>query len=185
MLEQAILDAAWAELADQGWAGFTIGGVAERCGTAKAVIYRRWGNRVQLAQEMLARAVLAEEHAFASSGDLRTDLVRFLKAMQEFLSGPFGEAVRGVLAERADRASTLDGPVPVAVTSVIDAAVDRGDLPVPPPTLVQNLGHTLVIAELVHTAAPPSTSTIENLVDAVWLPALRHGARHGSFAADA
>ena len=53
MLEEAILTAAWDELAERGWAGFGIEGVSNRCGTAKAVVYRRWRNRVELVQEML------------------------------------------------------------------------------------------------------------------------------------
>jgi AcrR family transcriptional regulator len=55
-LEQAIVDAAWQELTERGWAGFTVEGVAARSGAAKTVIYRRWRNRVHLAQDMLLRA---------------------------------------------------------------------------------------------------------------------------------
>ena len=53
VLEEAILTAAWDELAERGWAGFGIEGVSNRVETAKAVVYRRWRNRVELVQEML------------------------------------------------------------------------------------------------------------------------------------
>ena len=43
VLEEAILTAAWDELAERGWAGFGIEGVSNRCGTAKAVVYRAGG----------------------------------------------------------------------------------------------------------------------------------------------
>lgn len=176
VLEQAILDAAWAELRERGWASFTIAGVAQRCGTAKNVIYRRWENRIQLAQEMLVRALRADGEVAPSSGDLRTDLVGFLRGLETFYTGPFGEAVRGVLLERADRTSSLTGPeVPAPVAAVIDAALDRHELVFRPSPLAQNLGHALMTSELVHTAAPLRGDAVEQLVDEVWLPALRGG----------
>lgn len=171
-LEQAILDAAWAALADRGWDGFTIGAVADRCGTAKAVLYRRWDNRVELAQDMLVRALRTRTQP-DSTGDLRADLLRFLHGMQAFYDGPFGQAVRGVLMEREDRTSSLVGPeVPAAITAIFAAAVERGDLVALPPPLVQNLGQALMTIELVHTEAPLDAAAITTLVDDVWLPAL-------------
>jgi len=98
-LDRAILDAAWEELAERGWAGFTVEGVAARSGAAKTVIYRRWRNRVHLAQEMLQVAAAAADGPFQSSGDLRTDLLRFVRDMSAFLDSPFGSAARGVICE--------------------------------------------------------------------------------------
>ena len=40
-LEEALLDAAWAELTERGYDGFTIDAVAARAGTSRAVLYRR------------------------------------------------------------------------------------------------------------------------------------------------
>lgn len=179
-LEQAILDAAWAELAAGGWAGFSVAGVAERCGTAKTVIYRRWPDRVALAQDMLVRALGAAERVVPSSGDLRTDLVDFLHGMETFLAGPFGEAVRGVVTERADRSSSLvDAPVPVPLAALVDAALERGELAARPSSFAQNLGHAVMVSELVHTGGPLTSPAIEELVDGAWLPALRHAGETG------
>jgi hypothetical protein len=41
-LEHALLDAAWDELQAVGYAGLTIEAVADRAGTSRAVLYRRW-----------------------------------------------------------------------------------------------------------------------------------------------
>ncbi|MEI5674442.1 MULTISPECIES: TetR/AcrR family transcriptional regulator [unclassified Nocardioides] len=173
VLEQAILDAAWAELGEHGWSSFTIAGVAARCGTAKNVVYRRWENRIQLAQEMLVRALRSADEVVETSGDLRSDLLGFLRGLEAFYDGPFGEAVRGVLLERADRTSSLTGPeVPFPIVAIVDAALDRGELTARPPALVQNLGHALMTSELVHTAAPLRGPAVELLLDDVWLPAL-------------
>jgi AcrR family transcriptional regulator len=47
-LQNALLDAAWEELQAGGYAKLTIERVAERAGTSRAVIYRRWRNRYEL-----------------------------------------------------------------------------------------------------------------------------------------
>jgi AcrR family transcriptional regulator len=44
-LEQALLDAAWAQLVEQGYATFTMDAVAARAGTSRAVLYRRWSDK--------------------------------------------------------------------------------------------------------------------------------------------
>jgi AcrR family transcriptional regulator len=172
-LENAVLDAAWDELSAHGWAGFSIGGVARRCGTAKPVIYRRWANRVELVQAVMARAVLAEENVVPSSGDLAEDLHTFLRTMAEFLRGPFGEVVRGSLSEPSPQAggALASSDVPAALAFVVQAAVDRGDLSACPSALVQNIGPALVVHELTHTGSPPSDELLRRVVDEAWLPA--------------
>ena len=54
-LEQAILDAAWAELCEVGYTALTIEAVAKRAGTSKPVIYRRWPSRAHLVIAAWAR----------------------------------------------------------------------------------------------------------------------------------
>jgi AcrR family transcriptional regulator len=47
-LEQAILQAAWAEILRVGFAATTMDGIAARAGTSKPVLYRRWPSRTDL-----------------------------------------------------------------------------------------------------------------------------------------
>src|ERR1700722_11909093 len=47
-LERALLDAAWEELQESGYARLTMERGADRAGTSRAVIYRRWRNRAEL-----------------------------------------------------------------------------------------------------------------------------------------
>src|SRR5580658_8726409 len=54
-LEHALLDAAWAELQDVGYAALTIEAVADRAGTSRAVLYRRWRNRPELVIAAMCR----------------------------------------------------------------------------------------------------------------------------------
>ena len=182
MLERAILDAAWIELTQVGWSGFTIEGVAERSGAAKSVIYRRWRNRTDLVQGMLNEAA-ASQPELGSSGDLRTDLIALMTDVCHFLRGPFGQAIRGATGSDDPGASPSvfsDHVVIARLQSRVDEAVGRGDLPAAPDPLAVNVGHAMVLWEFLATGSPPPADGVERLVDSVWLPALRHSGRSGS-----
>lgn len=175
VLEGAILDAAWEELAETGWGGFTVEGVARRCGTSKAVIYRRWVNRVHLAHGMLHRAISEAPVPFELEGDIRADLLSHLRTVASFLNSPFGAAVRGVVCDElpSDIGSALTGATESAVSQIVDAALERGDLTRRPTALVLNVGHALMMAEFVQTGSPPWDDVLIAIVEEVWLPALQ------------
>ncbi|MET1036804.1 MAG: TetR/AcrR family transcriptional regulator [Aeromicrobium sp.] len=174
ILEQAILDAAWLELSDRGWSGFTMEGVAARSGAAKTVVYRRWRNRADLVQHMLNEAA-SKQAEFLSSHDLREDLVRVLSDICTFVQGPFGQAIRGTLStgDLINAPSVFDSePVVARLRTVMDGAVARGDLRAEPSPLAVNLGHSVVMWEFIATGSPPTHDGVVTLVDDIWLPAL-------------
>lgn len=176
-LEDAILDAAAAELAERGWGGFGIEGVSRRCGTAKAVVYRRWRNRVELAQAVLARKAVDPFDLHEPTGDLRAELIAFLSGVSRFLAGPFGEAVWGTMfeGEPSRRSSVLESAALVPrVERIIESARVRGELDHSPSGAAANLGHAMAMSEFLHTGRPPSEEAIAILVDELWLPALEH-----------
>jgi AcrR family transcriptional regulator len=176
VLEEAILDAAWTELAERGWSGFTIDGVAERSGAAKSVIYRRWNGRIELAHALLARERARASESVESGADLRTDLLTFLQNTTRFLRGPFGDASRGIAIEGdpGNHVSLFVGEVLVArVGEFVERARDRGEIAGTPSPLVLNVGFAVVMWEFVHTHRPPADEDLVELVDTVWLPAIR------------
>jgi AcrR family transcriptional regulator len=176
VLEEAILDAAWTELAERGWSGFTIDGVAERSGAAKSVIYRRWTGRVDLAHALLARERARASQSVESGADLRTDLLTFLQNTTRFLRGPVGDASRGIAMEgdAGNHVSLFAGEVLVArVGEFVERARDRGEIAGRPSPLVLNAGFAVVMWEFVHTRRPPTDEDLVELVDTVWLPAIR------------
>jgi len=54
-LEAALLDAAWDELQVTGYQAMTMEAVADRAGTSRAVLYRRWPKRAELVVATLRR----------------------------------------------------------------------------------------------------------------------------------
>ena len=182
-LEHAILDAAHAEFAENGWEAFTVEGVARRSGTAKSVIYRRWRDRVDLALAVLRRANLAAPETLANGRGLKADLLEFLTGMSAFLRTPFGAAVRGVERDGAisDRTSMFHGEAQVAIVQhIVDRAIADGELSNQPSALAMNLGHTIVMTEFLRLQRPPDNDALAELVDTIWLPALQETARQAT-----
>jgi AcrR family transcriptional regulator len=96
--QAAILAAARAVLAEQGYGGFSIDAVSRRAGAGKPTIYRWWKNRADLLIEVYA----AEKAAVraATSGDLATDLASYTTALWDFWRDtPSGRTFRALLAE--------------------------------------------------------------------------------------
>ena len=79
VLENALLDAAWDELADKGYSAFTIESVAERAATSRAVIYRRWPTKPELVRAAVGQAGERDPVEIPDTGSLRDDLVELLR----------------------------------------------------------------------------------------------------------
>jgi len=180
-LEQAILDAAWAELSEVGYASLTMERVAARAGTSKPVVYRRWANRAELVLAAWSSQVPIES-ATPDTDSLRSDLhalfTRIARRMEgmmsEMIAGVMGEAFRhpevaGLLRDRLG-----SSPLATAVWTIVDRAIDRGELPpVLLPPRVLRLPLDLVRGEAVINNTPVSEKTIDEFVDDVYLPLLR------------
>jgi AcrR family transcriptional regulator len=176
-LERAILDAAWDVLDEHGWAGFTVERVAAASGTGKAAIYRRWPSRVDIAVDLLRTLSPERTPAVPARGDLRSELLAFLRTGARFLEGPFGQAVRGVLSDseprqRLGRDSTLLAPAVRDVEALIDRALVRGELTHRPSDAALNSGQALLTQEFLFCGTV-GNEALEAIVDNVWMPALQ------------
>jgi AcrR family transcriptional regulator len=134
-VHRRILDAARELLSDEGFADLRLEHVAARAGVGKATIYRRWGSKEALAQELLAE--LAAPHiAVAESGDTRSELLAaVVNPMRAVTDTPFGPVIRALLSQIAIN-PTLGDPFRATVVQarrdeiarVIARGVARGDL---------------------------------------------------------
>lgn len=180
-LEQAILDAAWAELKDVGYNALTIERIAARAGTSKPVIYRRWSGRAELVLAAWGRRVPMRTET-PDTGTLRGDLIalftriarRVDEMMSEMIAGVMGEAFRhpevtALLQERLRTAPLSDG-----IAEIVRRAVRRGELsPVEVPQRASRIPLDLIRNEAMVFGAPVSEEVIMEMIDDVYLPMLR------------
>lgn len=130
-----ILDAARELLSEEGFSDLRLEHVAARAGVGKATIYRRWGSKEALAQELLAE--LAGPHiAVAETGDTRAELLAAVtNPMRAATDTPFGPVIRALLSQIAVN-PTLGDPFRATVVQarrdevgrVIARGIARGDL---------------------------------------------------------
>jgi len=178
-LEAAIFAAVWAELADHGYMGLTISGVAVRAGTSKPVLYRRWPNRARLVY-----AALANRHRTIvrpDTGSLRGDLLALMTAVGEQATTVTPDAIWGLLAESADDhdfAATIQEELVDLLPERMAAAVvaraeNRGELgPRPRSARELTLPFDLMRNEFF-TLGRVDPEAIDAILDEIALPLLR------------
>ncbi|WP_437821802.1 TetR/AcrR family transcriptional regulator [Sorangium sp. So ce1078] len=182
VLEQAILRAAAEELAEVGFPGLTMDGVAKRARTNKNAIYRRWPSRAALAVAAY-REFAASSVELPDTGSLRADVLELLRGANRQWSSPLGDVLRGLLAGIGDDPELLrqvqeasnDGGSAMWLT-ILGRAVARGEAP--PGSLhprVATVAVVLLRNEFVTRGVPnvPDSVLVE-IVDEVYLP-LIHG----------
>jgi AcrR family transcriptional regulator len=130
-----ILDATRELLSEEGFSNLRLEHVAARAGVGKATIYRRWGSKEALAQELLAE--LAAPHiAVSESDDTREELLAaVVNPMRAVTDTPFGPVIRALLSQIAVN-PTLGDPFRATVVRarrdeiarVVARGIARGDL---------------------------------------------------------
>jgi AcrR family transcriptional regulator len=135
VVHRKILDATRDLLSEEGFTNLRLEHVAARAGVGKATIYRRWGSKEALAQELLAE--LAGPHiAVAETGDTREELLAaILNPMRAVTETPFGPVIRALLSQIAVN-PTIGDPFRATVVQarrdeiarVVARGIARGDL---------------------------------------------------------
>lgn len=133
----AVLEAADDLLAEKGFSGVTMEGIAARAGVAKQTIYRWWSTKTDVLMDAFLQDV-AEEPPSPDFGDVARDLREHLGRLGSFLSGSDPGAVFKALMARAQhdpafaedfRARYLDEQRR-RDRAPLERAVRRGELPV-------------------------------------------------------
>lgn len=182
VLEEAILDAAWEVLAEQGYPGFTFEAVAARAGTSRPVLYRRWPRREDLLVATVTRFWRSRPISIPDTGNLREDAIKLLRQLDTgrarmitLLSVQIMEYFRESgtnFTELREAAAPANKPPPFE--TIVDHAINRGELANRPRTpRVLNLPFTLYRHEVFMTMKPVGEETIREIVDDVWLPLLK------------
>ena len=177
-LENALLDAAWAEFTDRGYDRFTIEAVAERAQTSRAVLYRRWPGKAELILAAAARAGVRESTTAPDTGSLRGDMLALLRELNSARAtvgvglilqlGGYHAATGAGIAELRDAYLSGHGN---AVDEVIARAARRGEVDTGRLTpRVVAVPFDLCRQELLMTLTPLTDDVIESILDEVFLP---------------
>ena len=184
-LEQALLDAAWEELAEAGYANVTMEGVAARAGTSKPVLYRRWPSRAELVIAAV-RAHLPEvtPASIPDTGSLRGDLAAALAVASRWYDGPVRQALHGVMSDfyrdpqlSGSLHADIFGNAAKVMPVILRRAGERGEVdPDQISPRVAMLPFDLFRHEVLTSSAPIPAATVTEILDEVFLPLLRQTA---------
>lgn len=170
-LEEALLDAAWAEVKSVGYAALTVDAVARRAGTSRPVIYRRWENRAQLVLAAMRAHVTSIADEVPDTGSLRSDALAVLRTAMGRYRDVGADVVNGLLSELGDLPADVFALVPDVFRTLTTRATARGELPpgeVPPHLL--DVPMTLARYDAIVTRRPPSEARLTQIVDDIFLP---------------
>jgi AcrR family transcriptional regulator len=179
-LETALLDAAWAELLATGYAGLTMEAVADRAGTSRAVLYRRWRNRPDLVIAAMRRHRPMLSGEIPDTGSLRGDVLTLLRRMSSRLAEVGPEIIYGLIGDYfadADAFSRIQDQVlqigATVMTTILARAADRGEARPRIPARVATLPSDLFRNELFRARTAPSERVLAEIVDEVFIPLVR------------
>lgn len=185
-LESAILEAGWDQLVEAGYERFTIEAVATRSGSARSVLYRRWPSRLELLEAVIRHRGAADRIPVPDTGTLRGDV---LAAMSEF--NDRRSRIIGLIAARLGayfeepngspqqlRALFISHG-PTAMETIVQRAVERGELATVPPDRIVSLPADLVRHEMLMTMAAVPAEAIREIVDDVFLPLATNFGKNG------
>lgn len=179
-----MLEAAWDELVEVGFAKLTIESVAARASTGVAVLYRRWTNKDQLVLAAIEHYRNSHPVDVPDTGSLRGDLLAQLTTMSEtraaFFAVAAAAAFSGLLGEAgltpAHARDKIMGCQALApVRSIYQRAHDRGEIDLErTPSAVLAMPFDLVRHDLLMHFKPVQPARIRSIVDDLFLPLLRH-----------
>ncbi len=183
-LESALLDAAWAELADRGYDELTIDAVATRAQTSRAVLYRRWPGKPELVLAALVHQAKTEPVARPDTGSLRGDVVALLREANKVrprlvtqLLTRLGAFYTDAGTNLAELSAYVQGGRDAVLDEMIERAIARGEIqPGQVSGRVARLPVDLFRHELLMTLRPVADGVIEEIVDDIFLPLVRLGA---------
>jgi AcrR family transcriptional regulator len=176
-LEAAISRAVLELLAEQGLRGVTMEAVADRAGTSKPVLYRRWNGRAALLRGILVPlAMAAIPHQ--DTGSYRTDMLAVLYGWADFFASPagaIGPAIVGAMPQDPELAEAFrDGVIgwrKQSMADLLNRGIQRGDVrPDVPFEVARELGQSILWHRFLVTGDPITPDLIEHIVDEILTP---------------
>ncbi|MER7409199.1 MULTISPECIES: TetR/AcrR family transcriptional regulator [Streptomyces] len=177
-LQAALLDAAWAELRERGYAGLTFAAVAERAGTSRPVVNRHWATKDVLVRDAIGRASAAFPLTDPDTGSVREDTISLLEQLNGAFAA-FAAAMTAQLAAYFEETGTTPAELRAAlidtrwalIESVAHRAAARGEIDGTKLTpRIIRLPYDLLRHQVLMDLKPMPSQDIREIVDTVYLP---------------
>lgn len=155
-IDAAILQATAELLVQIGYSSLTMAAVAERAGTTKTALYRRWSSKAELVHEAAFPA--APTALTMPAGDIAADVRAMIAAARDVFTSPVVRAALPGLVADVAADPELNARVMERFTGLFDAvrsrlgdAVQRGEVPadVDPDRLVEIIGGATLLRMLL------------------------------------
>jgi len=187
-LEAALLEAAWDELVEAGFARLTMESVAERARTGVAVLYRRWPRKDDLVLAAIQHYGATNPIEIPDTGSLRGDMIALLGGVSSgrvAFTAVVSAAFSGLLASTGltpaqVREKLIGGRTPWS-SDVYRRAQDRGEIDLDRiPQVVLTMPFDLMRHDMLMTYKPITDDRILEIVDDLFLPliAANQAAKH-------
>lgn len=180
-LEHELLEAAWDELVDVGFASLTMESVAARGQTGIAVLYRRWANKDELVLAAIEHYGRTRQVEIPDTGTLRGDLLALLTSVsgaRTTFTTVVAAAFAGLLADTgmtpAQVRDKLLSNRPLSSDEIFRHAHERGEIDldrIPPAVLA--MPFDLLRHDLLMTLNPLRPARIKTIIDDMFLPLAR------------
>jgi AcrR family transcriptional regulator len=177
-LEAALLEAAWDELVEAGFARLTMESVAARARTGVAVLYRRWPRKDDLVLAAIRHYGATHPVKIPDTGSLRGDMIALLSAASSDRVAfvvPVSAAFSGLLASSgltpAEVREKLISGRPSWSSDIYRRAHERAeiDLDRTPPAVLA-MPFDLMRHDMLMTLKPIKDERILEIVDDLFLP---------------
>lgn len=177
VLERALYEATLAELAEVGYGGLTMEGIAARAHTGKAALYRRWATKCELVHAALVHTLPPSPEA-RPGRSARENLLAVFTAHRDICAGktdfPGMATINQLLHEPEMRtifADAVVAPRLQIIESILHAAVAEGELdPNTMTPLTARIGPALINQHILLTGSPPNRRELALIVDTVIPP---------------
>jgi AcrR family transcriptional regulator len=177
-LEAALLDAAWDELVEAGFAKLTMESVAARAKTGVAVLYRRWPNKDDLVIAAIRHYGKTRPVEIPDTGSLRGDMLALLGGINDarnsftvVVSAAFAGLLSSTGLTPAEVRAQIIGDRPVWSHEIFRRADERGELDLDTvPSAVLTMPFDLMRHDMLMTLKPVPADRVTAIIDDLFLP---------------
>jgi AcrR family transcriptional regulator len=177
-LEAALLEAAWEELVEAGFARLTMESVAVRAKTGVAVLYRRWPNKDDLVLAAIQHYGATRPVRIPDTGSLRGDMIALLSdfsnvrvSFATIVTAAFSGLLASTGLTPAEVREKVIADRPLWSDRIFTRAHERGEIDLDTiSSTVMTMPFDLMRHDMLMTLKPISQERVVAIVDELFMP---------------